>query len=98
LLKRESDIDQYQRIQLDLLHNLWAVVAAGGRLLYCTCSILSKENDQVIDRFLTWTPDAAVKPIDADWGIAARHGRQILPHADGADGFYFAVLTKRSSQ
>jgi len=98
LLKRESDIDQYQRIQLDLLDNLWAVIAAGGRVLYCTCSILSKENDQVIDRFLTWTPDAAVKPIDADWGIATRHGRQILPRTDGADGFYFAVLTKRSDQ
>ncbi len=29
LLKRESDIDQYQRIQLDLLHNLWAVDRSG---------------------------------------------------------------------
>ncbi len=64
LLKRESDIDQYQQIQVDLLHNLWAVIEAGGRLLYCTCSILSRENDQVIDRFLTWTPDAAVTPIE----------------------------------
>jgi 16S rRNA (cytosine967-C5)-methyltransferase len=98
LLKRESDIDQYQKIQLDLLHNLWTVIEAGGRMLYCTCSILSKENDRVIDRFLTWTTDARVKPIDTDWGIATRHGRQILPSPDSADGFYFSLLTKGSDQ
>jgi 16S rRNA (cytosine967-C5)-methyltransferase len=98
LLQRESDIDQYQRIQLDMLHNLWAVIEAGGRLLYCTCSILSQENDQVIERFLTWTADATVQPIDADWGVATRHGRQILPRPDGADGFYFSLLTKRTAQ
>jgi len=98
LLKRESDIDQYQRLQVQLLHNLWAVVEAGGRLLYCTCSILSRENDQVIDRFLTWTADAVVIPIAATWGMATRHGRQILPHPDAADGFYFALLTKRPAQ
>ncbi len=98
LLKRESDIDQYQRIQVELLHNLWSVIDAGGRLLYCTCSILARENDQVIDRFLAWTTDASVTPIRAIWGTAMRHGRQILPRLDGADGFYFALLTKQASQ
>lgn len=98
LLKRASDIDQYQRIQLDLLHNLWAVIKPGGRLLYCTCSVLSQENDRVIDRFLTWTADATVTSIDATWGLTTRHGRQIVPRPDGADGFYFSLLTKRDVQ
>jgi 16S rRNA (cytosine967-C5)-methyltransferase len=98
LLKRASDIDQYQRIQVDLLNNLWMVLKPGGRLLYCTCSILSQENDQVIDRFLTWTADAKVNSIDAAWGLATRHGCQIVPRPDGADGFYFSLLTKHDVQ
>ncbi len=98
LLKRESDILQYQQIQLQLLQNLWHVVDAGGRVLYCTCSILSQENDQVIERFLERTPNATVQRVDADWGAATRHGRQIIPEPDGADGFYFALLRKRATQ
>ena len=98
LLKHASDIEQYQKIQVDLLHSLWRVVETGGSILYCTCSILSRENDQVIDRFLQWTPAAAVQTIEADWGIATRHGRQIVPSPDGADGFYFALLTKQRPQ
>jgi 16S rRNA (cytosine967-C5)-methyltransferase len=98
LLKHASDIDQYQSIQMDLLHNLWRVIDTGGHILYCTCSILSRENDQVIDRFLQWTPTAAVETIEADWGIATRHGRQIVPRPDGADGFYFSLLTKQPPQ
>ena len=98
LLKHASDIEQYQKIQVDLLHSLWRVVEAGGSILYCTCSILSRENDQVIDRFLQWTPAAAVQTIEADWGIATRYGRQIVPSPEGADGFYFALLTKQRLQ
>jgi 16S rRNA (cytosine967-C5)-methyltransferase len=98
LLKRETDIGQYQDIQGRLLENLWRVVAVGGRLLYCTCSVLSLENDCVIDRFLAQTPDASVTPIVADWGMPTRLGRQLLPEVNGGDGFYYAMLEKRPAQ
>ena len=95
LLKHESDLRPYQDLQGRLLENLWRVLASGGRLLYCTCSVLSLENDRVIDNFVSKTRDAYPVPIIADWGIATQRGRQLLPAINGSDGFYYAMLEKR---
>jgi 16S rRNA (cytosine967-C5)-methyltransferase len=48
----------------------------------------------VIAHFLTVHAEAIEQPIIAAWGRALAHGRQILPGADNADGFYYAVLSK----
>jgi 16S rRNA (cytosine967-C5)-methyltransferase len=98
LLKRESDLVQYQNIQVRLLDNLWNVLKAGGRLLYCTCSILSVENDDVIERFLAGRDDADIEPISGDWGLAKRFGHQLLPEPGGPDGFYYSMIKKRLPQ
>ncbi len=98
LLKRESDIGQYETIQLELLENLWRVVGVGGRLLYCTCSVLSRENDLVVERFVERSPSARVVGIEADCGTPTRFGRQLLPTINGSDGFYYSMLEKQSDQ
>lgn len=95
LLKHESDLRPYQDLQGRLLENLWRVLAPGGRLLYCTCSVLSLENDRVVDKFVSTARDASLVPIIADWGIATQRGRQLLPSVNGSDGFYYAMLEKR---
>jgi 16S rRNA (cytosine967-C5)-methyltransferase len=98
LLKRASDLAQYQDLQVQLLKNLWGVLKAGGRLLYCTCSILSAENDDVVERFVALQDDAQIEPISDDWGVAKRFGRQLLPELNGADGFYYSMIKKRPCQ
>jgi 16S rRNA (cytosine967-C5)-methyltransferase len=95
LLKRESDIAQYQRLQIDLLTNLWRTLASGGRLLYCTCSVLSAENDGVVGEFLRRHERAFVQPLAILGAIETKYGRQLLPEPGGGDGFYFALLMKR---
>ena len=50
--------------------------------------------------FLRGTPDAISLPAELwegwpDFGEADGFGRQILPGEAGADGFYYAALTKR---
>ena len=98
LLKRESDLAQYQNLQVQLLENLWHVLKPGGRLLYCTCSILSAENDDAIERLTSVRDDAEIEPISQDWGLAMKFGRQLLPELNGADGFYYSMVKKRSPQ
>ncbi len=95
LLRRESDIRSLGKLQFSLLQALWRLVKPGGRLIYATCSVLKKENEVCVGRFLAETPDAVETPIDAQWGVPASHGRQILPGQHQADGFYYAILQKQ---
>ena len=93
-LRRADDIDDLTRRQQALLDVAWSVLAPGGRLVYATCSILRTENALNIERFLRRQADARELPIEAAWGRADSHGRQILPGEDGMDGFYYACLGK----
>ena len=74
---------------------MWGLLNSGGRLVYATCSILPAENEDIIAEFLAATPDAVIKPIEAEWGLAQQYGRQVLPGMDAMDGFYYAVLEKQ---
>lgn len=93
-LRRPEDPERLAAVQTRLLTRTWPLLVRGGSLLYATCSILPPENDDVITRFLAAHPDAQSGAIDAIWGIATRHGRQVLPGEDGMDGFYYARLVK----
>ncbi|MEJ2478907.1 MAG: 16S rRNA (cytosine(967)-C(5))-methyltransferase RsmB [Acidihalobacter sp.] len=93
-LRREEDIEELARRQQALLDVAWRVLEPGGRLVYATCSILRTENALNIERFLRRRGDARELPIEAAWGRADIHGRQIMPGEDGMDGFYYACLGK----
>lgn len=94
-LRRASDIAAAATRQRALLAALWPLVAPGGRLVYATCSILRAECADVIADFLSATPDADERPIDAGWGRAEAVGRRIAPGDHDFDGFYYAVLERR---
>jgi 16S rRNA (cytosine967-C5)-methyltransferase len=96
LLRTPADIEQLAALQQQLLNTLWPLLAPGGRLLYATCSIMPGENSEVIAQFLTATPSAEELPIAAEWGLAQPAGRQLLPQSEGNDGFYYALLRKRT--
>jgi 16S rRNA (cytosine967-C5)-methyltransferase len=94
LLRRESDLGPYHAIQSRLLTNLWQVLAPGGVLVYCTCSILDDENDLVVAEFLASRADARPRAITAGWGTPTRCGRILLPSDGGPDTFYYAAIEK----
>jgi len=99
LRKSPSDIDKLPALQARLLKATWRLLKPGGRLVYVTCTVTRSENHDVIAEFLAQTPGAAVVPPEAweGWpnlGEADEFGRQILPGEAGADGFYYAALTK----
>jgi 16S rRNA (cytosine967-C5)-methyltransferase len=100
LRKSPSDIDKLPELQARLLQAAWQMLAPGGRLVYATCTVTRSENRDLIGAFLRGTPDAASLPAEAwegwpDLGDGDEFGRQILPGEAGADGFYYAALTKQ---
>lgn len=96
LLRRPEDVEKLAVLQLRLLNQLWETLADDGYLLYATCSVLPQENSAVIAAFLKGRADAEEVEIDERSGLKQMHGRQRLPQIDGGDGFYYALLKKRS--
>ena len=94
LLRRIEDIEPLQALQKNILHAVWLLLAPGGIMLYATCSILKQENEQQIEAFLAEHPNAVELPIEATWGFAGNHGRQIMTGESAMDGFYYARLGK----
>ena len=64
-------------------------------MLYATCSILKRENEQQMNDFLYHNKDAVECDLPEGFGIPTRIGRQLLPK--GHDGFYYALLQKTSA-
>ena len=94
LLRRHQDIAALVMRQTQLLQTMWPLLAAGGMLLYTTCSVLAEENEGQIERFLSAHTNAEATTIEVAWGRSCTHGRQILPGEEDMDGFYFACMRK----
>ncbi len=71
-------------IQRAILENASRWVSADGRLVYSTCTLLSRENGENVAGFLEAHPE-----------FQLLRERTLFPDTDGTDGFYFAVLERR---
>jgi 16S rRNA (cytosine967-C5)-methyltransferase len=74
-------------LQRRILDRAAGLVAPGGSLVYGTCSLLAEENEHVVSSFLSGHPD-----FEATDDVL-----HTAPHPDGTDGFFGAVLRRRSA-
>ena len=94
LHRTANDVRAHAARQGTMLDAVWHTLRRGGTLIYCTCSILREENDDVVAAFVDRTAGATASAITGAWGVPTRHGRQTLPAPGQGDGFYFARLVK----
>ena len=96
-LRRPSDVAQLAAIQAQLLDALWPLLAPGGRLLYCTCSVFRAEGDEQVQAFVARQPQAHWLPSPGHLlpGSGAQGGTLTDNAARDHDGFYYALLEKR---
>ncbi len=103
-LRTGRELAALTELQAALLARAWAMLRPGGRLVYCTCSLLPAEGEARIATFLGATPDARqLRPDPAPLGIQPRWldaagGLRTRPdywaERGGMDGFYAALLEK----
>lgn len=105
-LKKPADRDRLAALQSRLLAHVAGLLAPGGTLVYCTCSLERAEGEDQIASFLAAHPDFARQPIaPAEIGGL---GECLTPEGDlrtlpcdlagkgGLDGFFAARLTRLS--
>ncbi|MDP1913331.1 RsmB/NOP family class I SAM-dependent RNA methyltransferase [Brevundimonas sp.] len=107
---KADEIERLHALQLRILAQAAALVKPGGRLVYVTCSILSRENEAVADAFEAahsgFRPlpvaDALAAPTLTDaartrLAEAASGGRlRLSPASTGTDGFFVALYERRA--
>lgn len=90
-------------LQQRILQSAARCVAPGGRLVYSTCSVLPEENEAQIEQFLAKHPDfrllnAVTTLGDRIQGLASEDDYlRLRPDVHGTDGFFAAVLERRSA-
>jgi 16S rRNA (cytosine967-C5)-methyltransferase len=99
----EAELDRLNQVQRQLLRAAARLLKPGGRLVYATCSLLVRENQQVIDAFLAEHPEHVLIPsatvlqtqsIEIDYAARFAPYFVMLPHLHATDGFFAAVLER----
>ncbi|WP_130472157.1 RsmB/NOP family class I SAM-dependent RNA methyltransferase [Candidatus Magnetaquicoccus inordinatus] len=92
-----AQVEAYHYRQCALLEAGSRLLRPGGRLLYVTCSLLARENQEVIAAFLADNRSFRSMPLTLPTSIACTGAMvYLLPQKTGTDGF-FAALLQRSS-
>ena len=96
----EGSVAELALKQAAILEAAARLVCPGGRVVYATCSLLAAENEAIVAAFLATHPEFTLTPAAA---VLARHGIELegdflrlLPHRHHTDGFFAAVLDKKS--
>ncbi len=79
-----ESMEEVARLQEQIVDASWEMVRPGGILLYSTCTIGPRENEDQVRRILEKYPFEAVT-----------EGRQFLPGTDPCDGFFYQVLRRK---
>jgi 16S rRNA (cytosine967-C5)-methyltransferase len=94
--------------QATVLDRAAALVKAGGRITYVTCSLLEEENGGQVRAFLGRRPDFAIVPpaemasalgerayLFRRAALIAEEGLLMTPRRTDTDGFYVSMLVRR---
>jgi 16S rRNA (cytosine967-C5)-methyltransferase len=99
----ETELARVNEVQRAVLAAAARLPRRGGRLVYATCSLLARENQQVIEDFLATHADYHLVPahdVLSAQGIEIEHLARfapyfvMLPHLHSTDGFFAAILER----
>ncbi len=95
--KKLDDLEPLPKLQSWILLTQADYVRPGGVLLYSTCTLLKRENEDIIHEFLARRKDYTVEAFSLPNGIQAPNGMcTLLPCDQGTDGFFLCKLRRLS--
>jgi len=93
--KDPKPLEGLPQVQRDILGNVSRYVKPGGTLLYATCTLLQRENEDVVAWFLDKHKNFTLEPFALPGPIGRTGGMLTLwPHIHGTDGFFMARLRR----
>lgn len=98
--KEETGVDTLPSLQLAILENSAKYVRLGGTLIYSTCTLNKRENNENAAAFLKAHPEFEPIPLDLPDGIKRtvpeeKNCLTLFPQTNGTDGFFIAAFRKK---
>ena len=84
-------------LQLAILENQAAYVKKGGVLIYSTCTVLKRENEDVVSAFLAKHADFALEPLELPEVFPKNESGMLtlIPGDYDTDGFFISRLRRK---
>lgn len=88
--KSNEECLELTKIQLNILKNAARYVKKGGRLIYSTCTLLKRENEDVVKKFLQENPDFKAVSVFEN----GENSVTFMPPQYAGDGFFIAAMER----
>jgi 16S rRNA (cytosine967-C5)-methyltransferase len=103
-VKSADEVEALTRLQMQMIDKALTLLKPGGRMVFCTCSLLPNEGENQVKAALKRHQGLSVLPVDPEtlggephWA-SAEGGLRLRPdywaERGGIDGFYMALLQK----
>lgn len=103
-----EELERINAVQKSVLEEASKLLKPEGRIVYATCSVLERENQQVVQAFLEAHPEFELlnaTDVLAGQGVVLPDFQKecfgdyfvMLPHKHHTDGFFAAVLQKKKA-
>ncbi len=103
-VKSADEVESLTKLQMQMIDRALSLLKPGGKLVFCTCSLLPNEGENQVKAAAKRHVDLQVVPVDPaplggtpDWQ-SPEGGLRLRPdfwaESGGMDGFYMALLQK----
>ena len=96
--KNRENVEELASLQLEILNSAADILKDGGELIYSTCTIISQENTENVERFLNERKEFKVKALNIPENVSGDYdklgGFSINYKEEIMDNFYIIKLVK----
>ena len=96
--KNRENVEELASLQLEILNSAADILKDGGELIYSTCTIISQENTENVEKFLNERKEFKVKTLNIPENVSGDYdklgGFSINYKEEIMDNFYIIKLVK----
>ena len=97
-IKNRENVEELASLQLEILNSAADILKDGGELIYSTCTIISQENTENVEKFLNERKEFKVKALNIPENVSGEYdklgGFSINYKEEIMDNFYIIKLVK----
>jgi 16S rRNA (cytosine967-C5)-methyltransferase len=98
--RTEDEVVSLTKLQYEILSACSNYVTDGGTLVYSTCTLSKRENEDIVYKFLENHGDFSPCDSESEQNALTQRIKDgmltILPHLDNADGFFITKMKRKT--